>query len=59
MMLDAYGMAAMRLGTRPRWKFGVVEGGRRRFGERTSRPLLDLKIIGTSERKPNANRDRN
>jgi hypothetical protein len=44
-MLDAYGMAAMRLGTRPRWKFGVVEGDRRRFGDRTPRPTLNLKIV--------------
>ena len=44
-MLDAYGMAAMRLGTRPRWQFGVVEGDRRRFGDRTPRPALDLKIV--------------
>jgi hypothetical protein len=34
-MLELYGRAALALGTRPRWKFAVHEGDRRRFGDRT------------------------
>jgi hypothetical protein len=48
-MLEAAGRHAMSLGTRPRWKFAVVDGGRRRFHDRTPRPAVNLKIVSEKE----------
>jgi hypothetical protein len=36
--MRAAGMFVMNLSLRPRWKFGVHDGSRRRFGDRTPRP---------------------
>ena len=43
--IEAMGRAALDLQSRPRWKFGVVQGDRACFHDRTPRPVLDLKII--------------
>jgi hypothetical protein len=48
-MFELAGRAAMSLSTRPRWKFAVHDGDRRRFGDRTPRPALDLKIVSRKE----------
>jgi hypothetical protein len=42
---ELMGRAALALGERPKYKFAVHEGDRRRFGDRTPRPAVDLKII--------------
>ena len=42
---ELMGRAALALGERPKYKFDAVEGGRRRFNEKTARPALDLKIV--------------
>jgi hypothetical protein len=44
------GRYALSLGTRPKYKFAVHDGDRRRFGERTP-GRADLKIVGEETAK--------
>ncbi len=44
---SCYGLPFMQMGLPPARKFKTVDGGRRRFAEKTPRPTtLNLKIIG-------------
>ncbi|MFY9835018.1 MAG: hypothetical protein WAK55_00835 [Xanthobacteraceae bacterium] len=40
------GRAALELGARPKFKFAVLDGGRRMLGPKTDRPAPDLKLVG-------------
>jgi hypothetical protein len=43
------GMFAMELALRPRCKFAVHDGDRRRFHDRTPRPPVELKIVSRKD----------